>query len=419
MPAPRADLVYVAPIAPAPTGNGLAMRSSLFITAAQHDFNVKVLVVPLAGEAGGCGGPPVTVLPLPDRRQILPAVAEMLSVPRWRQRISAAYPLPGPARLAPAALAGAAISALRPAPGAAVHVARSYLAPLGLAIAEQLGSPWATLDLDDDDEQLARSLGDRAEAEAYCRLIGVFGPLFQAVALAAPGEAAAVSHRHGFATTVLPNAVAVAAGRRPASTRQEGSDAAISVLFTGNLTYRPNAEAAISLVEDVLPLLRRRAARPVTVTLAGDLGPAGAVRSLGGRPGVRVTGYAADLEPYYRAADVLVAPLAAGSGTRIKLLEALAHGLPVVTTTIGAAGLDVTSGVHLLMADSAAGLAGAAVRVTTESALREQLTAAGRRLVISRYSHDAVIPQIRAFLAAAAPGSPPGARYQVGTGMHR
>jgi glycosyltransferase involved in cell wall biosynthesis len=423
MPAPPADLVYVAPIAPAPTGNGLAMRSSLFITAAQHDFNIKVLVVPVAGEAGGCGGPPVTVLPLPDRGQILPAVAEMLSVPRWRQRISAAYPLPGPARLAPAALAAAAISALRPAPGAAVHVARSYLAPLGLAIAERLGSPWATLDLDDDDEQLARSLGDRAGADAYGRLIGVFGPLFQAVALAAPSEAAAVSHRHGFATTVLPNAVALVAGRPaaspPAGARQEGSDAAISVLFTGNLTYRPNAEAAISLVEDILPLLRRRAARPVTVTLAGDPGPAGAVRSLGSRPGVRVTGYAADLGPYYRAADVLVAPLAAGSGTRIKLLEALAHGLPVVTTAIGAAGLDVTSGVHLLIADSAAGLAGAAVRVTAESALRERLTAAGRRLVISRYSHDAVIPQIRAFLAAAAPGSPPGARYQVGTGMHR
>jgi polysaccharide biosynthesis protein PslH len=400
------------------------MRSSLFLMAAQHDFSVKTLVVPVAGETGGLGGPPVTVLPLPDRRQILPAVAGMLSVPRWRQRISAAYPLPGLARLAPAALAAAAISALRPAPGAAVHVARSYLAPLGLAIAEQLGSPWVTLDLDDDDEQLARSLGDDAEAAAYGRLTGVFGPLFRAVALAAPGEAAAVSRRHGFATTVLPNAVAVAAGppladRRPASTRQEAGDAAISVLFAGNLTYRPNAEAAISLVEEVLPLLRRRAGRPVTVTLAGDPGPAGAVRCLGGRPGVRVTGYAADLEPCYRAADVLVAPLAAGGGTRIKLLEALAHGLPVVTTTIGAAGLDVTSGVHLLIADSAAGLAEAACAVTADRALRERLTAAGRRLVISRYSHDAVIPQIRAFFARAALGSPPGAHYQVSAGMHR
>jgi glycosyltransferase involved in cell wall biosynthesis len=423
MPAPRADLVYVAPIAPAPTGNGLAMRSSLFVSAAQHDFNVQVLVVPVAGEGGGRGGPPVTVLPLPGRRQILPAVTQMLSAPRWRQRISAAYPLPGLARLAPAALAADAVSALRPAPGAAVHVARSYLAPLGLAIAERLGSPWVTLDLDDDDEQLARSLGDQAEAAAYGRLVGVFGPLFRAVALAAPGEAAAVSRRHGFTTAVLPNAVAGppggTAGRPSAGPGQEGSGAAISVLFAGNLTYRPNAEAAVSLVEEVLPLLRRRAGRPVTVTLAGEPGPEGAVRALASRPGVRVTGYAADLAPYYRAADVLVAPLAAGGGTRIKLLEALAYGLPVVTTATGAAGLDVTSGVHLLIADSPAGLAGAAVTVTADRALRDRLAAAGRRLVSSRYSHDAVIPQIRAFLAGPAHGSPPGAHYQVSTGMHR
>src|ERR1700691_4012883 len=168
--AQRGDLVYVVPLAPAPTGNGLAMRGSLFMAAANHDFNVKALVVPVAGQPGGQGGPAVTALPLPDRQQVLPAVTELLSCPHWRQRISAAYPLPGPARLAPATLAGAAISALRPAPGAPVHVARSYLAPLGLAIAERLGSPWATLDLDDDDEQLCRSLGDLAGAEAYGRL---------------------------------------------------------------------------------------------------------------------------------------------------------------------------------------------------------------------------------------------------------
>ena len=413
------------------------MRSSLFVTAANHDFNVRVLVVPIAGESGGTGGPPVTVLPLPDRRQVLPAVAELLSCPRWRQLICAAYPLPAAARLAPATLAAAAISALRPAPGAAVHVARSYLAPLGIAIAEQLGSPWATLDLDDDDEQLARSLGDYAGAEAYGRLIGVFGPLFQAVALAAPGEAAAVSRRYGFAAAVLPNAVTMAASPQPgstqpastvpastepastepASTGQQASDAAISVLFAGNLTYRPNAEAAIMLVDEVLPLLRRRAGRPVTVTLAGEPGTGGSVRSLASRPGVRVTGYAADLAPYYRAADVLVAPLAAGGGTRIKLLEAFAHGLPVVTTAIGAAGLDVTSGVHLLIADSAAAMAEAAASVTADRALRQRLAAAGRRLVSSHYCHDAVIPLIRAFLAGPAAASPAGSRQQAGTGV--
>jgi polysaccharide biosynthesis protein PslH len=402
MPAHRGDLVYVAPLAPAPTGNGLAMRSCLFIAAANHDFNVKTLVVPIAGEAPGQGGPSVTVLPLPDRQQIRSAVSEMLSGPRWRRRISAAYPLPGPARLAPAALAAAAISALRPAPGAPVHVARSYLAPLGLAIAERLGSPWATLDLDDDDEQVTRALGDFAEAAAYGRLIGVFGPLFQAVALAAPGEAAAVGRRHGFATAVLPNAVAMAAHGCPAL----GARAPISVFFVGNLTYPPNADAAIRLVEDVLPLLRRCADRPVTVTLAGELGPGGTVRSLGGRPGVRVTGYVPDLEPCYRAADVLVAPLTAGGGTRIKLLEALAHGLPVVTSRIGAAGLEVSDGVHLLIADSPAAMAQATARVAADRAMRERLAAAGRQLVASRYSHDAVIPLIRRFFADAAGRSP-------------
>jgi polysaccharide biosynthesis protein PslH len=427
MPAPQEDLVYVAPLAPAPTGNGLAMRSSLFLAAANHDFNVRVLVVPVAADGGSPGGPPVTVLPLPDRQQILAAVAEMLSGQRWRQRISAAYPLPGPARLAPAGLAAAAISALRPAPGSPVHVARSYLAPLGLAIAERLGSRWATLDLDDDDEQVTRALGDLAEAAAYRRLVGVFGPLFQAVALAAPGEAAAIGRRHGFAATVLPNAVAVPAGARQAGVGavsrrgqpEQGGGAAVSVLFVGNLSYRPNAEAAIRLVEEVLPLLRRSAGRPVTVTLAGEPGHRDSVRSLGRRPGVRVTGFVPDLEPYFSAADVLVAPLTAGGGTRIKLLEAFAHGLPVVTTAIGAAGLDVADGVHLLIADSAAGMAEAAASVAADGRLRERLALAGRQLVLSRYSHDAVIPMIRAFFAGAARRSPAGPQRQVSARARR
>ena len=90
-----------------------------------------------------------------------------------------------------------------------MHVTRSYLAPLGVAIAEQLGSRWASLDLDDDDEQVVRALGDDEDADAYRRLVGVFGPLFQAVSLAAPHEAAAVSRRHGLAASVIPNAVSL------------------------------------------------------------------------------------------------------------------------------------------------------------------------------------------------------------------
>jgi len=185
------------------------MRAFLFLTAASRDFAVKVLVVPVAGQVGGTASDTAAVLPLPDRSQVRTAVPALLGSPRWRRRITDAYPLPARARIAPVTLAAAGVSALGVPPGTPVHVARSYLAPLGVAIAEQLGSPWASLDLDDDDEQLARVLGDRDEASAYRRLVSVFGPLFQAVSLAAPEEAAVISQGHHLATTVIPNAVSL------------------------------------------------------------------------------------------------------------------------------------------------------------------------------------------------------------------
>lgn len=398
------ELAYLTPIAPARTGNGLAMRSFLFLQAASCDFAVKVLVVPVSGWAAGPASGSATVLALPDRHQVLAEIPGLLASPNWRGRITGAYPMPARARLAPATLAAAAVSALGVAAGTPVHVTRSYLAPLGIAIAEQLGSPWASLDLDDDDEQLSRALGDHGEASAYRRLVGVFGPLFQAVALAAPGEAAAISRSHGFATTVIPNAVRLPGGdelRRRAGWPGQDRPEGISVLFAGNLTYPPNAGAAVTLVREVLPRLRLLVDRPVTVTVAGEPGPDDQVRSLAAVPGVQVTGFVADLAACYRAADVVVAPLAAGGGTRIKLLEAFAYGLPVVTSTAGAAGLDLADRVHVLIADSPADTAGAVATLAASRGLRERLVAAAGGLVSRSYSHDSVIPRIRKFFASA------------------
>jgi polysaccharide biosynthesis protein PslH len=414
----RRELIYLSPIVPAPTGNGLAMRGYLFVRAASSDFDVKVLVVPVAGLVGegqpgfrpsfsgrGRAVPAVTVLPPPSPGQLRSAVPALLADPAWRLRIAAAYPLPWLARRAPATLANAAIGAVGAAGATPVHVARSYLAPLGIAIAEMLGSPWVTLDLDDDDQSLARSLGDTAEADSYRRLVGVFGPLFSAVTLAAPDDGAAITERHGFPTVVIPNAVGIAGsadGRgRPGRPGQRG-DQGLSLLFVGNLSYQPNIDAASSLVQDVLPRLQQLLGEPVTVTLVGPLSADGTVAALGGRPGVRVTGFVPDLEIYYSSADAVVAPLTAGSGTRIKLLEALAHGLPVVTSSAGAAGLDVHDGVHLLIANSPDETARAVFRLAHDHALGERLGGEARRLVRRRYSHEAVIPRIREFLASAA-----------------
>ena len=174
------------------------------------------------------------------------------------------------------------------------------------------------------------------------------------------------------------------------------------MLFVGNLTYLPNADAAARLVHEVLPRLREMA-WPVTVTLAGE--PDDMVRSLAAEPGVQVTGFVPDLAPCYRDADVVVAPLAAGGGTRIKLLEAFGYGLPVVTSTVGAAGLDVADGVHVLMADSPGEAARAVAALAADRGLRERLVTQARRLVSGSYSHEAVIPRIREFFAAAEPRS--------------
>ena len=380
------------------------MRSFLFLSAARRDFAVRVLVVPVAGQAGRAPGAaeaaeaaegPAAVLDLSgDSLPGGPPGPEPPLSPRWRERMTQARPLPWRAEIAPAALAAEAVRALAVPPGTPVHVTRSYLAPLGVAVAEQLGAPWASLDLDDDDEQVVRALGDDEDADAYRRLTGVFGPLFQAVALAAPREAAAISGRHGLAASVIPNAISLPDPGTPG-----GWTGGIRVLFAGNLTYPPNAGAAVRLVREVLPLLRAIADQPVTVTLAGE--PDDTVRSLAAEPGVRVTGFVPDLASCYRDADVVVAPLAAGGGTRIKLLEAFGYGLPVVTSTVGAAGLDVADGVHVLMADSPADAARAVAALAADRGLRERLVTQARRLVSRSYSHDAVIPRIREFFAAA------------------
>jgi len=381
------------------------MRASLFLAAARRDFAVKVLVVPVAGQGAGTVEGSATVLPLTGHAQMRPTVTGLLASPRWRGRLTAACPLPYRARLAPATLAAAGVSALGVPLGTPVHVTRSYLAPLGVAIAERLGSRWTSLDLDDDDEQLTRALGDDEEADAYRRLVGVFGPLFQAVALAAAHEAASLSRRHNLAASVIPNAVSLPDGNPPGP--RPGWPDEVRVLFVGNLTYPPNADAAVRLVREVLPRLRGILDRSVSVTLVGE--PDETVRALAAAPGVQVTGFVPELEACYRAADLVVAPLAAGGGTRIKLLEAFAYGLPVVSSAAGAAGLDVTDGVHLLMAEDPDDVARAVAALAADPALREKLVAQAHELVSASYSHDAVIPRIREFFASAARETRPAA----------
>jgi glycosyltransferase involved in cell wall biosynthesis len=154
------------------------------------------------------------------------------------------------------------------------------------------------------------------------------------------------------------------------------------VLFQGTLRYPPNADGARFLCRDVAPLLRRRVAA-VRIRLVGLAPPS--LSDLDDRPRVTVAGQVPDITDELAGADLVVVPLRFGSGTRVKIIEAFAHGVPVVSTTLGAEGLEVRDGVHLLLADTAEELAGACARLLDDATLRAALIASGRRCFEEHY----------------------------------
>jgi polysaccharide biosynthesis protein PslH len=160
------------------------------------------------------------------------------------------------------------------------------------------------------------------------------------------------------------------------------------LVFTGSMDWLPNEDAMLFFCRDVLPLVRK--AEPgVTLSIVGRA-PTPAVTRLGGQPGVRVTGRVDDVRPYMRDAAVYIVPLRIGGGTRLKIFEAMAMGKAVVSTTIGAEGLPVTSGEHVMMADSPETFARDVVRLLRDVDRRRRLEAAARALVIERYDWSAV-----------------------------
>jgi glycosyltransferase involved in cell wall biosynthesis len=159
------------------------------------------------------------------------------------------------------------------------------------------------------------------------------------------------------------------------------------LLFLGQFGYRPNEAAAVELAREVLPLVRRRCA-DATVELVGR-NPTEAMCAVAG-PGVTVTGPVPAVLPHLHAARALVVPLRAGSGTRLKILEAMAAGTPVVSTPLGAAGIGARDGQELLLGETPADLAEQAARVLEDDDLAGALATAARRLVEERYDWTVV-----------------------------
>ena len=159
------------------------------------------------------------------------------------------------------------------------------------------------------------------------------------------------------------------------------------VLFLGSLEWRPNVDAVGVLLDKIFPAVR--AAEPrATLDVVGRNPSAALARRAAETEGVALHANVADVRPYLARGGVMAVPLRIGGGSRLKILEALATGLPVVSTRVGAEGLSLRDGEHLVLADEPEAMAAELVRSLREPARALELAGAGRRLVLERYDWD-------------------------------
>jgi len=159
------------------------------------------------------------------------------------------------------------------------------------------------------------------------------------------------------------------------------------VLFMGRMDYHANIDAALYFVSKIWPLIHAR--RPELRLVIVGAQPARPILALR-EQGIVVTGTVDDVRPYYQSALTSVVPLRVGGGTRLKVLEAMAAGTPVISTTLGAEGLEVAPGKDIVIADSPQAMTDAVVALQAGSQQWQEIAASARRLVKAKYDWSVV-----------------------------
>jgi sugar transferase (PEP-CTERM/EpsH1 system associated) len=186
----------------------------------------------------------------------------------------------------------------------------------------------------------------------------------------------------GKKIAVVPNGVDISTFSR----LNDVQELAHQIVFTGTMDYYPNSEAVLSFAQQCWPRIQAKV--PDATWMIVGRNPSLAIQDLGDLPGVTVTGSVPDVRPYLARSAVALAPLHIGSGTRLKILEALAMEKAVVATSVGCEGLDLVSGEHLLIADQPEAFAHAVVDLLLHPERRKTLAQAGHALVQAHYSWE-------------------------------
>lgn len=169
------------------------------------------------------------------------------------------------------------------------------------------------------------------------------------------------------------------------------------IVFCGSMDWLPNVDAVEFFLSEVLPLIRNQLPQ-TTFTIAGRSPDARVLKAAQGIAGVSITGKVEDMRPYLWGAKISVVPIRIGGGTRLKIYECMAAGLPVVSTTIGAEGLSCRDGVDIVLADDPASLAAACVRLLSDDAARRTIARNALLRAQSDFSWKAVGYKFEAIL---------------------
>lgn len=370
--AKRPRLLFVSPVAPAFDGIGIEMRAAANIAALARFFDVDLLVIDLARYLQGKAVDP-NVAKLCRRHAAIAAKESLISnlyhrLPNAQTRILMRILHPQAISLV---LADARIPAVREfLQGQSYDVVHAFRLKTASLIPDLLAMlkdqpKHRALDLDDIQSEFARRqaealrheiglqsyLADTLDVPKLKRRERQVAQTFDHIYVCSKTDAERYRRLYAprAAVQVVPNIV-----RRP---RNAGVAAfarpdpnPVTILFVGTLRYAPDVDGLTFFHDDVLPHLRQIADRPFTVRIVGRA-PVPRVVAMGKEPGFSLVADAADLAPHYESADIVIAPLRFGGGTRIKIIEAFSYRRAVVSTALGAEGIEAEPGRDLLIAD--------------------------------------------------------------------
>lgn len=390
----KPELLYISPVIPALTGNGLAMRAGLVLEALAAHYTISLLVVRLYGSRGERLCRELKAL---CRRVAVVQPPAPAAGPRWRSLAGSVSRLFVRADRA---------DSLRGLGFDVVHVFRVSMLPFARPFYREGATlPRRHLDLDDIDSTtqrhiaaLCRRNGDDGRAaveESQARRSEILEDEalreFHRVYVCSEEDRAALARRAGPEILVLPNGV-----RPPAPASRGNPSGPFRFLLIGTLGYYPNEDAVLYLCREIIPRLRQRAAA-FEVEIVGG-GATDRLRDAAAAAGAHLTGRVADVDACYRRAAAVVAPVRAGGGTRIKILEAFAWHVPVVSTSAGALGIGACDEREILIGDTPEAFAGACQRLMEDAPLRERLAGNAFELMMRHFSLEAIRRTVAASL---------------------